>query len=106
MLDIDPNCKELARGGEELLLMVVGLFFIGGEILISVVNGGVRLFFTGGEMMMSDNGVVSLMMVDVRGISVSLLVVLLSGLEVLLVVMIDGGCMEGEMSFISNELVV
>ena len=32
MPDIDPNCKELARGGEELLLMVVGLFFIGGEI--------------------------------------------------------------------------
>ena len=32
MPDTDPNCKELARGGEELLLMVVGLFFIGGEI--------------------------------------------------------------------------
>ena len=101
MPDTDPNCKELARGGEELLLMVVGLFFIGGEILISVINGGVRLFFTSGEMMMSDNGVVSLMMVDVRGISVSLLVVLLGGLEVPLVVKVVEGYMEGEVNFIS-----
>ena len=101
MPDIDPNCKELARGGEELLLMVVGLFFIGGEILIFVVNGGVGLFFTSGEMMMSDNRVVSLMMVDVGGISVSLLVVLLGGLEVPLVVKVVEGCMEGEVNFIS-----
>ena len=51
---------------------------------------------------MSDNGreVAPLMMVGVRGIKVSLLVVLLGGLEVPLVAMIDGGCMEGEMSFI------
>ena len=51
---------------------------------------------------MSDNGreVASLMMMGVGGIKVSLLVVLLSGLEVPLVAMIDGGCMEGEMSFI------
>ena len=101
MPDTDPNCKELARGGEELLLMVVGLFFIGGEILISVVNGGVGLFFTSGEMMMSDNGVVSSTMVDVRGISVSLLVVLLGGLEVPLVVKVVEGYMEGEVNFIS-----
>ena len=101
MPDTDPNCKELARGGEELLLTVVGLFFIGGEILIYVVNGGVGMFFTSGEMMMSDNGVVSLMMVDIGGISVSLLVVLLGGLEVPLVVKVVEGCMEGEVNFIS-----
>ena len=40
-----------------------------------------------------------------RHISI-LLVVLLSGLKVPLMVMIVGGCMEGEMSFIGNELVV
>ena len=84
MPDTDPNSKESARGGEELLLLVVGLFFTGGEISMSVVSwevvplmmvvvsGGVGLFFTGGEMTMSDNGweVLPLMMVDVRGISV------------------------------------
>ena len=95
MPNTDPNCKESARGGEELLLLVMGLFFSGGEILISVVDGGVGLFFTGGEMTLSDNGVVSLMMVDVGGISVSLLVVLLGGLEVPLVVKVVEGCMEG-----------
>ena len=70
--------------------------------MVPVTDGGVRLFFTRGEMTMSDNGreVASLMMMGVGGIKVSLLVVLLSGLEVPLVVMIDGGCMEGEMSFI------
>nr|POE45557.1 hypothetical protein CFP56_39558 [Quercus suber] len=73
MADIDPSCKESAHGGEELLLLVVGLFFTGGEKLISAVDGGVGLFFTGGEMTMSD--VVSLMMVDVGGILVSVLVV-------------------------------
>ena len=51
-------------------------------------------------MTLSDNGVVSLMMVDIRGISVSLLVVLLGGLEVSLVVKVVEGCMEGEVSFI------
>ena len=73
-----------------------------------VVDGGVGLFFTRGEMTMSDNGreVASLMMVGVRGISVSLLVVLLGGLEVPLVVVIDGVCMEGEMSFIGIVSVV
>ena len=73
-----------------------------------VISGGVGLFFTGGEMTMLDNGweVVPLMMVDIGGISVSLPVVLLSGLEVPLVVMIVGGCMEGEMSFISIVLVI
>ena len=57
---------------------------------------------------MSDNGreVASLMMVGVRGISVLLLVVLLGGLEVPLVVVIDGVCMEGEMSFIGIVSVV
>ena len=39
MPNTDPNCKESARGGEELLLLVMGLFFSGGEILISVVDG-------------------------------------------------------------------
>ena len=73
----DPSCKESARGGEELLLLVVGLFFTGREILISVVDRGVGLFFTGGEMTMSD--VESLIMEDVGGISVSVLVVHLSG---------------------------
>ena len=120
MPDTNPNSKESARGREELLQMEVGLFFTSREITLPitsweevslkmvVVNGGVGLFITGGEMTMSDNKreVASLMIVGVRGKSVSLLVVLLSGLEVLLVVMIDGGCMEGEMSFISNELVV
>ena len=73
-----------------------------------VIDGGVGLFFTRGEMTMSDNGreVASLMMVGVRGISVSLLVVLLGGLEVPLVVVIDGVCMEGEMSFIGIVSVV
>ena len=73
-----------------------------------VVDGGVGLFFTRGEMTMSDNGreVASLMMVGVRGISVLLLVVLLGGLEVPLVVVIDGVCMEGEMSFIGIMSVV
>ena len=57
---------------------------------------------------MSDNGreVASLMMMGVGGIKVSLLVVLLSGLEVPLVVVIDGVCMEGEMSFIGIVSVV
>ena len=100
MPDTDPNCKESALGGEELLLLVMGLFFSGGKILISVINGGVELFFTGGEMTMSNNGVVSLMMVDVGGISVSLLVVLLGGLEVPLVVKVVEGGMEEEVSFI------
>ena len=76
--------------------------------MVLVTDGGVRLFFTRGEMTMSDNGreVASLMMMGVGGIKVSLLVVLLSGLEVPLVAMIDGGCMEGEMSFISIEPMV
>ena len=52
-------------------------------------------------MTLSDNGVESLMMVDVGGILVSLLVVLLGGLEVLLVVKVVEGCMEGEVNFIS-----
>ena len=113
MPDTDPNSKESAHGREELLQMEVGLFFTGREITLPitsweevplkmvVVDGGMGLFITGGEMKMSDNGreVASLMMVGVRGKSVSSLVVLLGGLEVLLVVMIDGGCMEGEMSF-------
>ena len=100
--------------------MEVGLFFNGGEITLPVaswevvpfkmvvVDGGVGLFFTRGEMTMSDNGreVASLMMVGVRGISVLLLVVLLGGLEVPLVVVIDGVCMEGEMSFIGIVSVV
>ena len=76
--------------------------------MMVVISGGVGLFFTGGEMTMSDNGweVVPLMMVDIGGISVSLPMVLLCGLEVPLVVMIVGGCMEGEMSFISIVLVI
>ena len=76
--------------------------------MMVVISGGVGLFFTGGEMTMSDNGweVVPLMLVDIGGISVSLPMVLLSGLEVPLVVMIVGGCMEGEMSFISIVLVI
>ena len=120
MPDTDPNSKESARGREELLQMEVGLFFTSGEIMLPitscevvllkmvVIDGGVGLFFTGWEMTMSNNGreVASLMMMGVGGIKVSLLVVLLSGLEVPLVVMIDGGCMEGEMSFISIESVV
>ena len=101
MPDTDPSCNESACGGEELLLLVMGLFFSGGKILKSVVNGGVGQFCTGGEKAMSDNGVVSLMMVDVGGISVSLLVVLLGGLEVPLVVKVVEGCMEGEVNFIS-----
>ena len=59
MPDTDPNCKESALGGEELLLLVMGLFFSGGKILILVVDGGVGLFFTGGEMTMLNNGMVS-----------------------------------------------
>ena len=120
MPDTDPNSKESARGREELLQMEVGLFFTSGEIMLPitscevvllkmvVIDGGVGLFFTGWEMTMSNNGreVASLMMVDVGDKSVSLLVVLLDGLEVPLVVMIDGGCMEGEMSFISIEPMV
>ena len=100
MPDTDPNCKESALGGEELLLLVMRLFFSGGKILISVIDGGVGLFCTGGEMTMSDNGVVSLMMVDVAPMSVSLLVVLLGGLEVPLVVKVVEGCVEEEVSFI------
>ena len=94
MPDTKQNCKESTRGGEGLLLLVMGLFFSGGEILISIVDGGV-LFFIGGEMTMSDNKVVSLMMVDVGGISVSLLVVLLGGLEVSLVVKVVEGAWRG-----------
>ena len=120
MPDIDPNSKESAHGREELLQMEVGLFFTSGEITLPVtswevvslkmvvIDGGVGLFFTGWEMTMSNNEreVASMMMVGVGDKSVSLLVVLLGGLEVPLMVMIDGGCMEGEMSFISIESVV
>ena len=84
MPNTEQNSKESTCDGEGLLLLVVGLFFIGGE------------------MTMSDNGweVVPLMMVDVKGTSVSLLVEILGGLIVPLVMMIDEGCMEGEISFI------
>ena len=85
-----------------MLLLVMGLFFSGGKILKSVVNGGVGQFCTGGEMAMSDNGVVSLMMVDVAPMSVSLLAVPLGGLEVPLVVKVVEGCVEEEVSFIGT----
>ena len=108
--DTDPNTKESARDGEKLLQLKVGLFFTWEvePLMMVVVDGGEGQFFTGREMTMSGNGreVVSLMMVDVKCISVSLQVVLLGGLEVPLVVMIDEGCMEGEMSFISTMSVV